>query len=73
MLGAAWFAVAVGVANKVQPMSDMVLTDAASRQNRRPDFVTQCFHVIADAIKPVAGFGNLFTKQDSRTTFSDEP
>ena len=50
----------------------MVLTDSASRKNRRPDLVIQCFQVIADAIDPVASMGNLFAKEFSRALCSDE-
>jgi hypothetical protein len=45
--GAAWFAVLVGVANKVNPRPRMVRADSASRQNTRPDLVTHRLHVSA--------------------------
>ena len=64
--GALWLAVAVGVANKINPSSRMVETDSDSRQNTRPDFVAHRFQVIADAIEPAAGVGNLFAKDHSR-------
>jgi hypothetical protein len=70
--GAAWFAVAVGVARKINPVSDMILADTESRKNRRPDFVTQWLHVIADAIKPSPLLGNLLAKDFSRTICSNE-
>lgn len=71
--GAAWLAVAVGVCHKEQPRARMIEADTASRENTRPDGVAQLFQVIANAIEPIPGKGNLFTKDRARTTFSDEP
>jgi hypothetical protein len=68
----AWLAVAVGVAHKVNPRARMVFSDTDSRKNRRPDFVTQWTQVIADAIEPSPFVGNLFAKDRSRATCSDE-
>jgi hypothetical protein len=65
-------AVFVGVARKEQPFSRMVETDTASRKNRRPDGVIQGFQIIADAIEPAAGAGNLFAKDDARPDVSHE-
>ena len=49
----------------------MVVTDTNSRQNRRPDLVTQGTHVRAEPIEPFTS-GNLFAKEHARATCIDE-
>jgi hypothetical protein len=72
MDGQPWFAVAVGVARKVNPRSRMVRTDSDSRKNRRPDCVVQGFQVSADAIEPIAGLGHLLAQEIAMAPVSDE-
>lgn len=50
----------------------MVLADADSWQNRRPDFVTHGFQLIACAIDPGRPVGNLLAKDRSRRHCSDK-
>jgi hypothetical protein len=66
--------VLVGVGTPVRPVSDVVGAEATSRQNRRPDGVTQSLQVVLNKVDPRAcAFPrNLLSKDDCRSALADE-